>query len=88
MPEGIGYGSASAFIPRLGEPSAQRTAEQVRELNSRQDDAVAETVQRQADSSTRRAESLSRVADQLENRAESRTGPTDRSLGNRVDISV
>ncbi|WP_417692208.1 hypothetical protein [Roseibium sp.] len=88
MPEAIGYGSSTPFLPRAGESTPQRTAQQVRELETRQEQSVAETVQRQANSSSRRAESLERVAEQLENRSASRPAPSDTSLGGRIDITA
>ncbi len=88
MPEAISSGSSTPFIPRAGESTPERTAAQIRELETRQERSVAETVQRQANASSRRAESLERVAEQLSNRQETRPAPSDTSLGGRIDISV
>ncbi|QFT29262.1 hypothetical protein K1718_02565 [Roseibium porphyridii] len=86
MPEAVGYGQNQAFQPSLATPRADKVAEQVKAMNARQSEAVAETVQRQAKFSSNRTENLSRQAEQLEKRAETRK-PED-GLGNRVDIFV
>jgi len=86
MPEAIGYGTSQAFQPSLATPRAEQLAEQVKAINANQSEAVAETVQRQAELSSNRAELLSRQAEQLENRAETRS--PENGLGNQVDIRV
>lgn len=86
MPEAIGSGSSLAFQPTLQTPRTEQVAEQAKAMNARQSEAVAETVQRQANFSANRAESLSRQAEQLEERAQTRD--PGEGLGNTVDISV
>lgn len=72
-----------------GTAALQRTEESVeiiREVRSNTEQAVAQTVKRQADFSSNRAETLNRQAEQLESRVESRSA--GEGLGNRLDISV
>jgi len=86
MPEAIGHGSNQAFQPTLATPRAEQVAEQAKAINASQSQAVAETVQRQADFSSQRAEFLSRQAEQLENRAQTRT--PENGLGTQVDVLI
>jgi hypothetical protein len=86
MTEAIGQGTSQAFQPSLGTPRTEQVAEQAKAIKARQSEAVAETVQRQANASSNRAEFLSRQAEQLESRAESRSSGT--GLGGRLDVSV
>ena len=86
MPEAIGYGTSQAFQPSLATPRTDQLAEQVKAINANQSEAVAKTVQRQAELSSNRAEVLSRQAEQLENRAATRS--PENGLGNLVDIQV
>lgn len=85
MPEGVGYGSSQAFQPSLAIPRNEQIAQQTQQLNARQSEAVAETVQRQADFNSNRAENLNRQAEQLEQRAQTDAGP---GVGSFVDITV
>lgn len=85
MPEGVGYGSSQAFQPTLAIPRNDQLAQQTQQISARQSEAVAETVQRQADFSSNRAENLNRQAEQLEQRAQSNAG---NGVGNVVDITV
>jgi len=83
VPEAIGHG---AFQPSAYAPRPEKAAEQAKAINARQSEAVAETVQRQADFSSSRADYLTRQAEQLENRAQARD--PGKGLGGQVDISV
>ena len=86
MSEAVASATSKAFQPSLTTPQTDRVAEQAEAIRARQSEAVAETVQRQAQFSASRAEFLSRQAEKLENRAENSAGTS--GLGGRVDISV
>ncbi|MCV0425561.1 MAG: hypothetical protein K5905_08810 [Roseibium sp.] len=86
MSEAVGSTTSKAFQPSLTTPQTDRVAEQAQAIKARQSEAVANTVQRQAQFSASRAESLSRQAEKLENRAT--TGAAGSGLGGRVDITV
>ncbi|MEJ8474893.1 hypothetical protein [Roseibium algae] len=86
MPEVTGYGSAQALNPREGFASPDQTVEKLKQADVKQDKAVAETVQRQANLSSNRAEVLARQAEQIEGRVQTREA--EQGLGNRLDISI
>lgn len=86
MLEVTGYGSAQVFGAKTADVGPGKTAEQLQQVNARQDKTVAETVQRRADLSSNRAETLARQAEQLEGRAETRQA--QEGLGNRLDVRV
>ncbi|GGB39805.1 hypothetical protein GCM10011316_09790 [Roseibium aquae] len=86
MPEGIGYSSAQALSQSTVLPQNERMAEKAEAVRTRQGEAVAEIVGRQAQFSSSRAETLARQAEQLENRVETRNDQN--GLGNRVNLVV
>lgn len=86
MTEAIGQGTSQTFQPTQEISRVDQVAAQAEAIKARQSEAVAETVQRQANFSSNRAELLSRQAEQLENRAESRKPET--GMGSRLDVSV
>lgn len=86
MPQAIGQGASRAFQPSLAMQKTEQVAEQAKAISASQSEAVAETVQRQAQFSASRAENLSAQAEKLEKRAETRSAGS--GLGNRVDLTV
>ncbi|MTI44029.1 hypothetical protein JM93_03278 [Roseibium hamelinense] len=86
MPEVSGYRSSQALASSPTLRETQKVVDQLRELDAKQEVAVAQTVQRQADLSSNRAEQLARQVEQIERRVEARD--IDPGLGGRFDITV
>ena len=86
MTEAIGQGTSISFQPTLETSRVEQVAAQAEAVKARQSEAVAETVQRQANFSSNRAEFLSKQAEQLENRAQAHKPET--GVGSRLDVSI